>query len=116
LGWLVVSVRYAPQLTPCLFKLATDLPCPACGTTRAVAALWHGDWRSSWSINPLGFPALAGLVVAPIWQLCDWVRGSDSLPHALLQCESALRRRRWLLTILLATIGINWAWNILKGL
>lgn len=114
--WLAVSVRYQTAITPCVFKLASGLPCPACGTTRSIIALWHGDWRASWRINPLGFPALAGLALVPVWLVADLARGSDTLIRAFRRCELGLQRRPWLLVLLLVTIALNWAWNIIKGL
>lgn len=39
----------------CWFHSFTQLPCPACGTTRSVWAIVHGQWLHAWQLNPLGF-------------------------------------------------------------
>ena len=39
----------------CWFHSITHLPCPACGTTRSVWAIVHGQWAHGWQLNPLGF-------------------------------------------------------------
>lgn len=35
--------------------------CPGCGLGRSIAALWNGDLALSWSLHPLGVPAVAVL-------------------------------------------------------
>ncbi len=36
--------------------------CPGCGLGRSIAALWRGDVALSWSLHPLGIPAVGILV------------------------------------------------------
>ncbi len=48
------------DLTLCLFRNATGLPCPTCGTTRAVLAAADGRLADAASFNP--FMATAALV------------------------------------------------------
>ena len=38
----------------CPFRLATDLPCPACGFTRSFVALAHGDVAAAFEHNAFG--------------------------------------------------------------
>ena len=45
--------RYQSFLPPCLFHELTGLYCTGCGSTRAVAALLHGDLAMAWRQNPL---------------------------------------------------------------
>ncbi len=45
-------------VVPCAFARATHLPCPGCGSTRAVHALLHGDLAGVMRFNPLG-PVMA---------------------------------------------------------
>jgi hypothetical protein len=44
----------------CAFRSITGLPCPTCGTTRALVALVHGAWRESLALHPLVVPAVLG--------------------------------------------------------
>jgi hypothetical protein len=48
---------------PCAFAEVLHLPCPGCGSTRAVHALLRGDLASALRYNALG-PVLAALVLA----------------------------------------------------
>lgn len=75
----VVAAAWTPiraLLRPCVFKELTGVPCPSCGSTRAVEAFIHGRLLESIALNPLFVAALAvflvgGIAVAPIWLLLD---------------------------------------------
>jgi len=59
--WLFAgfSAHYFEQNNPaevCLFKHATNVPCPSCGSSRSVATLMHGDVLGSLYLNPFGIP------------------------------------------------------------
>ena len=59
-GLFFVAVYFWPSpdgvgLPLCWFHSLTHLPCPACGTTRSVWAIVHGQWAHGWQLNPLGF-------------------------------------------------------------
>ncbi|PYQ41994.1 MAG: DUF2752 domain-containing protein, partial [Acidobacteria bacterium] len=41
------------SVTLCAFKAVTGLPCMACGTTRALARLYHLDLPGAVTMNPL---------------------------------------------------------------
>jgi len=67
----------------CLLYRTTGCPCPACGMTRSVSSLLHGDWVLSWGYHPLGWVFTAGCVVmasAALWPrrwraaLHEWMR------------------------------------------
>lgn len=54
--------------TLCVFRLATGLPCPFCGTTRSVGSLLQGDLTSALAFNPFGIIVMLLillLVIAP---------------------------------------------------
>ena len=67
----VVRQRLAPLVPPavicallalvptstCLVKIATGLPCPACGMTRASLRLLRGDLAGSLAMHPLALPS-----------------------------------------------------------
>ena len=73
----LVAVRFLPLsgfLPPCAFRAMTGFPCPACGSTRALAWLAQGDFAASMSINPLFFlliiASIGAFVVNGILRLC----------------------------------------------
>jgi|688.fasta_scaffold48908_9 hypothetical protein len=39
----------------CPIRLFVGVPCPACGTTRAIGSIAIGDYERAWSLNPLGY-------------------------------------------------------------
>ncbi|HEX2914729.1 MAG TPA: DUF2752 domain-containing protein [Chloroflexia bacterium] len=47
----------------CLIRLITGRPCPACGMTRACAALLQGQPRKAARYNKLIFPVVAVLML-----------------------------------------------------
>jgi hypothetical protein len=55
-------------VTFCVFKGMTGLPCPTCGSTRAVARLFGLDPAGSLAMNP--FTTLVAVVIAA-WALVD---------------------------------------------
>jgi len=52
----------------CLFKAFTGLPCPTCGTTRALGRLFALDFGGAMRMNP--FTTVLAVVVAA-WALAD---------------------------------------------
>jgi hypothetical protein len=96
-------------LTPCFFRLATGLPCPTCGSTRAFGRLFHLDLAGAFVMNPL---AAASALVLLLWGLVDM---------ALLPGRRALRASlapalhnpaRFLVVALLL---LNWAFLLVAG-
>lgn len=99
----------------CLIKHTTDLPCPSCGSSRALLSLLNGEFLASFLYNPLGY--LIGLImlVAPLWIVYDVVRKKDSLYRFYYRLENGLKKP-YLAIPLVLLILINWFWNITKGL
>ncbi|MCU0376090.1 MAG: DUF2752 domain-containing protein [Chitinophagaceae bacterium] len=111
--WLLLQPK-APVNT-CIFKQATGLPCPACGSTRSVQAMLHGHWPQVFSHNPLGIVTFIMVVAGVIWSAADVFRGSQSLYLKTRQWQATIRRPivAWPLVILLLA---NWVWSIFKHL
>jgi len=66
--WLLRLDRI--PLTLCVFKGLTGLPCPTCGSTRALGRLFALDFAAALAMNP--FTTLAAAVVGA-WALADLV-------------------------------------------
>jgi hypothetical protein len=58
----------------CPFKVATGLPCPGCGITRASVAFLHGDITTSFFYHPLGAPLVLAAVVIGVLDAWYWWR------------------------------------------
>ena len=99
----------------CLFKNVTNIPCPSCGTSRAVVALLHGHYSDAFYMNPIGFIVASIMLLAPIWIIADLLRRSSSLYSCYRQAELALRKPQYAIPMVTLVL-VNWMWNINKGL
>ena len=54
--WLPLLAQFAPA---CPFHAWTGLPCPGCGTTRALHHLLHGRFEEAFRLNPMIFVLIA---------------------------------------------------------
>ncbi|MBB5959338.1 hypothetical protein FHS29_005958 [Saccharothrix tamanrassetensis] len=73
-GLLVVDPNGPSSLwPPCPLFALTGIQCPACGSTRMVHALLHGDFVAAWHLNAVmlvaGLPLLA-------WLWLRWFRAA----------------------------------------
>lgn len=100
---------YAMPFTVCFFKFATGWPCATCGSTRALARLFHGDLAGAFAMNPL---ATAGLLALLPWAAADL---------ALLTRKRALRLElgpglaRAVRVAAVAAVFANWAYLVAAG-
>ncbi|MFA6173445.1 MAG: DUF2752 domain-containing protein [Kiritimatiellales bacterium] len=86
----------------CLFRRLFSIPCPTCGTTRAVRLLFAAEWREAFLMQPL---VLAGpgyiLVTAGIFRL--WKRGSPAVKRRLFTGVAAV------------LLAVNWVYLIVEN-
>jgi hypothetical protein len=119
-GWLAWNAPGTPSAgatpTLCPFKLATGLPCPACGATRSLELLMAGDIAGSAALNPVGILLGLALLSFPFWILSDMLRGGDSFFRFTRGLDRVFSTHRVLAVAGAALIAANWTWNILKGL
>jgi len=112
-AWLLCAGTVGAGLTPCPFKLVTGIGCPACGSTRAVLALFEG--RDPLQYNPVGLVTFAVAVMALVLMAVDLARGSDRLLRYWTCAEHWLRKPPVALTVCVLLVA-NWAWTLSKGL
>ncbi len=114
LGFSYQQSHTAPA-TFCVFKSATGVPCPACGTTRSVQHITKANFGAALKINPLGFLTFGVLLVSPFWLLADALKRKDSYYRFYQRIENGLKRKIIAIPITLLLLA-NWCWNIYKGL
>ncbi len=79
-------------------------------------ALSHGKIVQSMFINPVGGLLALGLIVAPLWVGIDCIRRRDTFLRVYVRFEETMRTKSWLALLAVATMAVNWFWNIAKGL
>jgi len=118
-GWVWIAANIAGDRGPvniCLFRQVTGIPCPACGTTRGVLCLLHGDPGGACSDNPFSFIIVLLLAVVPLWITLDLFRSGDSFNRFYRRSEDLFRSRSLMPLLAAVLVCLNWCWNILKGI
>jgi len=103
LRWLDAAGLHLP---PCLFKLATGLPCATCGTTRMARALAEGDLAAAFHWHPV---AAAAVLLAPLAAAWDARRAWRREPFP--EVPDTLGARLMVVGLFLAA----WGLQILRG-
>lgn len=117
-GYVWLTVSWADVYnghSVCLFKRIYHIPCPACGSTRAVVELLHGNLKESFLLNPNGIILVALMVALPVWLIVDLCRRDDSFYRFYQWLDRVLCKRSILIFFCLLVL-LNWLWNIYKGL
>lgn len=112
-AWLVCAGAAGGAGAICPFKLATGFACPACGSTRAVLALFEG--RNPLQYNPIGLVTFAVGALALALMLRDLATGSDRLLRIWSKAE-VIARRPPIAIAGVALLAFNWIWTLSKGL
>lgn len=112
-AWLACAGAAGGDITPCPFKLVTGIACPACGSTRAVLAVFEG--HNPLQYNPVGlFTFVLGIAVFTLL-VRDLVAGSDVLLRFWGRAEQWIRQPPVALAGI-TLLSANWIWTISKEL
>lgn len=99
---------WLPLLSRCPLRALLGLPCPTCGTTRALLALLAGEPGTALALNPGVLLAGVGFLVIVARGL--WIeRRSGRFPAPALRDAAARRRAAAAAASLVAA---NWVWVI----
>lgn len=117
--WLYYSitsnVTENKSLDICLIKIATNIPCPSCGSTRSVVSLIKGNFVKAFKLNPIGYIIAFIMLITPIWIIVDIILRKNSLYVCYQKTEHEIKKPKYAIPLTLLVI-INWVWNITKGL
>lgn len=115
-AWLgFVAHDPGSDTTVCLLKNVTGIPCPSCGSTRALVALSSGDLSGIFRYNPIGMIIAAILLVAPFWIAFDLLTGRRTLASGFIAFEHFVQRK-WVAIPAVVLLVANWIWTYSKGL
>src|SRR4051794_26787095 len=119
--WLMVSAaggvcagaawQLGVRPPPCLFHLVTGIPCPGCGSTRAILQLVQGHVAAALFFNPLATLAAFLLAVYCVYAALVLVFGWPRLRLSVPGLWGRLLR-----AAILAAIAANWWWVIAHGM
>jgi len=99
----------------CILKRITTVPCPSCGTTRAVILLLRGEIIASLLMNPLGIIVALMMVLFPVWICIDVISKRQTFYNFYKKTETVIVKK-WPAAILIFLVLINWIWNIYKNI
>ena len=81
LGKLPFKCVFKNAILPLIFRgncpttgLFANCECPACGMTRAMSRLMHGDFVGAWSFNKMVFVVFAVMVVLIVYNLVLFIK------------------------------------------
>lgn len=99
----------------CMIKNLTGFPCPSCGTTRSVHAIFSGNLTEALAINPFGIIVSSAMLFLPLWIGYDALTKKDSFFTFYRKMEVGVRQKK-IAFLLILLVVLNWIWNINKGL
>jgi len=118
-SWLIINkINYLTlnkNVNVCLFKNITTLPCPSCGTTRAILSIIDRKYLEAFLWNPLGFILLPILLILPIWIVFDLFTKRKSFYVLYIKAEKTIKNKVFAYPAILIIL-IIWIWNIYKKL
>ena len=94
----------------CRMRAWTGIPCPTCGSTRMIEALFAGDLLGAFAWNPLVFVAL---VFVALWIALRGIRVLFGLPAWRIVLTPY--ERRVLLVLALALVAAGWTYLVRHG-
>ena len=108
-AWLRISLTtgWIPAL--CVFRGLTGIPCPACHSTRALAALLTGRVSAALAFNPLVTLLALGSVAAAGLSAARRLGGGD-----LLALEVSRREGTALRAAAVTALAANWLYLIVS--
>ena len=109
--FLIFYPHFINNYSFCLFKDITEIPCPACGSTRATILLFKGEVLQSILMNPLALVTNFGILVSLLWLIYEIITGRNEFMNFMKKDWS--KRYKVLIAVI---IIINWIWNIKKGI
>jgi hypothetical protein len=98
------------NLSVCVFKGTTGLPCPLCGGTRAAQALLRGDFPRAIYLNAAALPAVVAITAIILVFFWEAFSGRSANWNLLLA------RLRLNLPLLAALLGLYWFLHLVGAL
>ena len=104
------AVMFTPFTVPCVFRLVTTIPCPACGLSRAYLHLARFEFLAALRMNLLLVPLT---MFGAVYLACAVLelRGKP----AFARLNKALSKK-WVIALAAVLMTVSWAYNIARGI
>lgn len=109
LGLILIFLLYINNYIPCIFKKVFNIPCPACGITRAFKSILNLKIIESFSYNILAFPIIIILGIILISTIIDIIYNKKYLDKII----NKIINNYHLIIILLL---LSWIINIYRNI
>jgi|SRR5688572_8908269 len=111
--WNLATSGGAPAV--CLFRHVTGLPCPSCGMTHSIMAIFNFEMKEAIHINVLGFVAVLMMLVVPPLLLVDLIFRKTYFISIYSWSENLIKRNLVVsIPLILLVIG-NWIYLICES-
>ena len=116
-AWALFCIIWPESdFTICLFKTLTGLPCPTCGTSRALVHLAHGHPADAASQTALIFPLLALAPWPFLAAIADVIKGGHRTRQMFRWVDALARQHHlWFVALGAAVLGY-WVTKLLTPL
>jgi hypothetical protein len=108
----VLAVLNGYGFTVCPFRLETTLPCPGCGTTRAMVSLYRRQFYLALIINPMAYVWSLLITMALPAAIHDLIFRHSLIAFVKLRAWHFYNRNRWILLAVFTGIALIWANNL----
>ena len=105
--WLFVSfqnnyISSKHEIDVCLVKQILNIPCPSCGSTRSIGAIFQGNFKEALLWNPFGFLVLGIMIAIPLMLVIDFFYQSLDYNFMFMKKKPNNLQKRFIVTILSA--------------
>ena len=107
---LIITVN-TPFSVPCLWRLATGIPSPACGLTRAFVLASRFYFLEAVKMNILFLPLVVGMAVYFICALVDLFSDMQAIKRF-----NSIMARKWVISLAVMLMALSWYYNIVRGI
>ena len=108
---LVVLISLTPFVIPCLWKLLTGIPCPACGITRSFMLAGQFQFLAAIRMNILFLPLALGMIGYFFAALAELFLDKPAIGHL-----NAFLAKWWVIALAILLMAASWYYNIARGI